>query len=428
METQDILQIETYPLYYHEAYICINTWPTVYTYCISELRRCVKEYTFLSMFKETPDIVNIYNVSTFDVIKNYIAKTPTNLVYTQDYITLNINKCIFDSQSVVKKSLLHLGWTKQNLDTLRDKRILEFEELRQVFNCEKNSIKTQLEETPLIQDGLSPSQEDIYLAEANKKRVFGILNIINQIEKIYDEGYKLFINDITEQLHTNHTDPGEERFYTRIKTVEEIIRNIPKVSINTFMQSSLPGDIIVSYPKKDLLTFGRNISYLINSSVQGSSFSSIKVVGSGSTPPKEVIGYGVKINTSHLDKIKFKEFMNTVSGAVLLKHKSIRQQQRTEIIKIINQHYKNHIPYSTEQIIKSSIAHIFKKSIPPTKKSIVATALICSTIIQVIYKQVGLQTNIDQYSDLEVWPIDFLQSDQFEKVCAYFAENEYTEN
>lgn len=218
-----------------------------------------------------------------------------------------------------------------------------------------------------------------------------------------------------------------ELFQTRIPKVKKIIQSVKKVTLDDYMKMMKPGDLMVTYPVTSTLDFGSRVFRNLNTFFQGSSFTSIKMVREDG---KGVMGYSAVLN-SHgaLNENDIKTFAETTGGMCLIRPKKITDAQRQKAVKWMRAKLKQKLPYSQAEIVKSLLAHLLhisKSAVKLDRKEIrkYSDPLICSSIVGLAYEYAGINLKIP-YSTFHVWPIDFLMSDQTEKVCCYFADGEY---
>lgn len=218
-----------------------------------------------------------------------------------------------------------------------------------------------------------------------------------------------------------------ELFQTRIPKVKKTIQSVKKVTLDDYMKMMKPGDLMVTYPVTSTLDFGSRVFRNLNTFFQGSSFTSIKMVREDG---KGVMGYSAVLN-SHgaLNENDIKTFAETTGGMCLIRPKKITDAQRQKAVKWMRAKLKQKLPYSQAEIVKSLLAHLLhisKSAVKLDRKEIrkYSDPLICSSIVGLAYEYAGINLKIP-YSTFHVWPIDFLMSDQMEKVCCYFANGEY---
>lgn len=200
MDEKIFSQFITVPLRQPVAVKGLHTWPDLYTYILEELERCAKQPSYLSMFKESPSDTNPFNTSTFDIIKDRLKGTDTNLDIVSGELVLNTNKFHYKEDSLNKNTLYKLQWDIKSYNTLKDVKIPEFFNLVELNKSKYVSLKEQFGNFNLVPVGLHPSLYDLRIANANKKRIRGLCNILEKIENLYKTTYVDFTNSITSQI------------------------------------------------------------------------------------------------------------------------------------------------------------------------------------------------------------------------------------
>ena len=192
--------IKTVAIYQPEAVNGLHIFPEIYKFIMEEIDRCSKKRSYLTMFSEMPSVDNIFNTSTFDIIRDKLRGTGTNLEVVDGKLTLNTNKFYFKEDTKVLKTLYKLQWDEKSYNTLKDVKIPEFINMINVYRPKYESIKEQVSQYTLLPSEIYPSTADQKLASANKKRLDGLFQIAKKIENLYENVYVDFVNSITEQL------------------------------------------------------------------------------------------------------------------------------------------------------------------------------------------------------------------------------------
>ena len=192
--------IKTVAIYQPEAINGLHIFPEIYKFIMEEIDRCSKKRSYLTMFSEMPSVDNIFNTSTFDIIRDKLRGTGTNLEVVDGKLTLNTNKFYFKEDTKVLKTLYKLQWDEKSYNTLKDVKIPEFINMINVYRPKYESIKEQVSQYTLLPSEIYPSTADQKLASANKKRLDGLFQIAKKIENLYENVYVDFVNSITKQL------------------------------------------------------------------------------------------------------------------------------------------------------------------------------------------------------------------------------------
>ena len=192
--------IKTVAIYQPEAVNGLHIFPEIYKFIMEEIDRCSKKRSYLTMFSEMPSVDNIFNTSTFDIIRDKLRGTGTNLEVVDGKLTLNTNKFYFKEDTKVLKTLYKLQWDEKSYTTLKNVKIPEFINMINLYRPKYESIKEQVSQYTLTPSYLYPSIEDQKIASANKKRLEGLFQIAKKIEDLYETVYVNFVNSITEQL------------------------------------------------------------------------------------------------------------------------------------------------------------------------------------------------------------------------------------
>ena len=119
----EFYKIKTYPLPYRETLYGIKQWKYIYTICIEELQRFMKDRDIISIYKEEYTSSTTYQVAIFYNIANSLRNTGTKLEIRNSLIYLDTKPFLFKDFKGVLKSVNKLGWTESNYITLREQRI-----------------------------------------------------------------------------------------------------------------------------------------------------------------------------------------------------------------------------------------------------------------------------------------------------------------
>ena len=189
----EFYKIKTYPLPYRETLYGIKQWKYIYTICIEELQRFMKDRDIISIYKEEYTPSATYQVAIFYNIANSLRNTGTKLEIRNSLIYLDTKPFLFKDFKGVLKSVNKLGWTESNYITLREQRIPEFFELREKYQSLRIEVEDEIKSLETFYH-IDHKFRKVY--EINKNRIQGLINIILGIEQLYADGYVEFVNDI----------------------------------------------------------------------------------------------------------------------------------------------------------------------------------------------------------------------------------------
>ena len=184
----------------------MKQWKYIYTICVEELQRFMKDRDILSIYKEEHTPSATYQLTIFYNIANSLMYTGTKLKVVNSLIYLDTKPFLFKDFKGVLKSVNKLGWTESNYVTLREQRIPEFFELREKYK----TLRLEVEDELKSQESLySEGNEFRQIFEINKNRIKGLINVIMGIEQLYSDGYVEFVNDIFIKLQVNEKELEE---------------------------------------------------------------------------------------------------------------------------------------------------------------------------------------------------------------------------
>ncbi len=177
-----------------------------------------------------------------------------------------------------------------------------------------------------------------------------------------------------------------------------------------------PGDcLVIKCPKSHLKGKSRirKVYGFFKQLLQRSPFSSIKMVYSN----YEIIGYGTKM-ANKFEVTDAKYYLSRLDEAILMKHKSLTEADRVKIVNLAKA--RENIIYNSAQVVASAYNRIFgskygQKDIADMDESYI-TPLICSSIIAWFYHKVGKPMTPKGMHIVDVWPADFVTSDNFTPV------------
>lgn len=233
-----------------------------------------------------------------------------------------------------------------------------------------------------------------------------------------------------------------EEFVNISPSIIRVTETTPTVDEADFISKAQLGDIVVSYTRREVhpnivTYFGTRAMGLF----QGGLFTSIKVISSNNN----IIGYGVKFGESSLNEVSLSDWIKYQAGALLLRVPSLSEKQKQQMVQFMKD--RDGLSYNFKQLVTSGF-HRIKDTVlnhAATEKSIISgqridiqnkqdlssyvkevksylknynEPLICSTVIYLALKSVGSKMML-AYDPFEVWPRDFLLSDQTKKICKF---------
>lgn len=193
---QDFESIKAIKFYQPMVVRGLHAWPVLYTIILEQLKKCANANSYESMWKDMPGDTD-YNCQIFDYIRTHLKDTGTFLEVIDGELTLNINKFVFKEDSDRTMSLYKLQWDEKSFNTFKNIKLPEFVDLIDRTNNEYISYKEYFNECRLFNN-----QESYFgkrLAITNKRRINGLLNIIEKIKYLYTDIYPEFINGIIEE-------------------------------------------------------------------------------------------------------------------------------------------------------------------------------------------------------------------------------------
>lgn len=204
----DFYKIKTFPLPYRETLYGIKQWKYIYTICIEELERFMKDRDIISIYKEEHTTSATYQVTIFYNIANSLRYTGTHLEVRNSLIYLDVKPFLFKDFKGVLKSVNKLGWTESNYTTLREQRIPEFFELKEKYQ----NLRIEVEDELKSLESFYPEDNKYRkVFEINRNRIQGLINIILGIEELYSNGYVEFVNDIFLKLQKTEEELKEDK-------------------------------------------------------------------------------------------------------------------------------------------------------------------------------------------------------------------------
>lgn len=208
-------------------------------------------------------------------------------------------------------------------------------------------------------------------------------------------------------------------------SVKKILNDTLTVTKKTFVESALPGDIIVAFTANKTLKdhFVGALYSKLMATFQGSPYTTSKMVLDDGT----VGGYGIKLRESYLDnnveKASLVSAVSARSELMLIRVKATDKQKQKAVNFIKS---KMGLSYSDSDLFKSvwnrltnrKLIHFFKdKTLDKKQISDIQTPLFCSTILALAYYSAGFKENFNDMHLYDTWPKDFILSENTEKIC-----------
>jgi len=205
--------------------------------------------------------------------------------------------------------------------------------------------------------------------------------------------------------------------------VKKILYETPMVSKKEFWSSCEPADIMVTFtPKSRVKTTGAQLFTQMLSTMQRSPYSSSKIVMS-----RDILaGYGIVDRggeSPQLDKYSLPKYIGELQEAILIRVPNLENSQKSKITSFIKSRIG--LDYASTDLVKSAWDRFFKgrlgsmmkgREMDPKALDQIRDPLICSTIISVAYRAAGVKVDFTE-KPYEVWPRDFMLSDNTQKVC-----------
>lgn len=217
-----------------------------------------------------------------------------------------------------------------------------------------------------------------------------------------------------------------EVFHASDPKISKLVKDCKKFTKEQFKKAIEPGDVVVPYKKQkyvDVSTIGAWIT-AINKKIQGSSFTSCKIVAEDK---KHIVGYGVIPGKGNINSCSVDKFLEYHEGCIVLRHKSISASTRKKVVQKMAEHAKKQTQYDNWNLIASVFHHMFGTSNKRKEDKMFnekeQSALICSSIILKVYKAAGLDVRHQKgIGNRWIWPKEFLTSPSFKVVGGYFSK------
>lgn len=211
---------------------------------------------------------------------------------------------------------------------------------------------------------------------------------------------------------------------------KELYNAISKATLTTDRESLYkqlrPGDMLMVYrnPKKQLLV--GKIFYKISTSSQGSSFSSLKILG---TDKSTVYGYGVVLGHNKFMKTDTMSFLETCAGVLVLRNHSL-DPDKLRMLQDWMEDRLEKVPYTYTKAAQSIYGHFIKhtsKTVTKAEAKKTFRPMFCSTIFAYGMKAVGIKTGL-KFKNIDlIWPKDWAVASNFKPLVSYFSPEEKAE-
>lgn len=218
-------------------------------------------------------------------------------------------------------------------------------------------------------------------------------------------------------------DVGVEKLFINDEQLLHAVKSTMLVnSIDKLYEMLKPGDLLMIYRKDGILPRVGQVFNVISTKMQGSSFSSIKIIGQNKA---ELYGYGSVIGYTGFKKTYTKQFLSTIAGCLVLRNPALKKDQLDKIFRYLDERV-DRIPYDVAGIIRSVITHIFgTKDRELTQEELnQLQPLFCSSIFAYAFKAAGVDPELKFKDYSTVWPKDFAIHSAWKPVYSYFIRSE----
>ena len=219
---------------------------------------------------------------------------------------------------------------------------------------------------------------------------------------------------------------AQEVFSATDKVIAEAVEKCTKWTKEQFKKSIKPGDVVIPYKREKFVKasgFQGRFATPINKFIQGSSFTSCKMVG---REAKAIIGYGVLAGHFDIVSASLDKFLEQHEGFLVLRHKQITDEKAKKVVETMYTYAKEQPKYDKMGLFLGLFHHWFgtpsvKKDNKAFKKEN-AKRLICSSLILKCYNAAGLKVTHDkEVGDRWIWPKEYIYSKSFEVVGGWFS-------
>ena len=218
-------------------------------------------------------------------------------------------------------------------------------------------------------------------------------------------------------------DVGVEKLFINDEQMLHAVKSTMLVnSIDKLYEMLKPGDLLMIYRKDGVRPIAGQMFNVISTKMQGSSFSSIKIIGQNKA---ELYGYGSVIGYTGFKKTYTKQFLSTIAGCLVLRNSALKKDQLDRIFRYLDERV-DRIPYDVAGILRSVITHIFgTKGRELTQEELnQLQPLFCSSIFAYAFKAAGVDPELEFKDYSTVWPKDFAIHSAWKPVYSYFIRSE----
>ena len=216
-----------------------------------------------------------------------------------------------------------------------------------------------------------------------------------------------------------------EEFSARDKDVMQVVDKCKKITTpDEFKKTIQECDLLVTYKlKKFRGDFIGHATTWLNKLIQGSAFSSIKMVGRDAN---EVIGYGVDVTHEAISRTTIDRYLELHEGCIIIRHNGINDVAKEKILTSMEEAHQKQFKYDVKNLFVSVYKHwAKKKDVDEQDKSFVGvaqSAMICSSILYKLFMEAGLKVQTSFAGGGRwVWPKDLLLSPSFKIVGGWFS-------
>lgn len=215
-----------------------------------------------------------------------------------------------------------------------------------------------------------------------------------------------------------------EKLFVSDKNLLSAINSARPVNSKEALHKQLrPGDLLIVYRSI------KNPDYLVDSifsplakRIQGSSFTSIKIVGRND----KVYGFGVKVGGADFDKMSMTHFLDTCPGVLVLRRpQPFSEEELDRLFEWFDARLKK-IKYSVAKLWKSLVTHTGLFNTDTTTQEQAQKfmkPMFCSTVLAYGFKAAGINDGITVNRDT-VWPKDYVLRSAFRPIFRYFKKEE----
>ena len=217
-----------------------------------------------------------------------------------------------------------------------------------------------------------------------------------------------------------------EVFSARDKDILDLVSKCRKLTRNQFKDAVQPGDVIIPYKRQKYanLSLRDKVVTAINKVLQGSSFTSCKMIG---PTGKTVVGFGVIAGKENITQAGIDKFFSMHEAALIMRYKNITSEQQQRVVENMMTAMKDQIPYDKVNLVWSVAHHwfgTFNKDVKDQDfNNTQQKTLICSSLVYKCFHDAGLKIDHDKsVGDKWIWPKEYLTSKSFYCVGGYFSK------